>query len=424
MVFERPKRLASREDNSESQAGREQASRPRGRGIWRKLGLCAGAVAALLLLLELGWRIARYGGLGPWRLAGTVTADRKEDEYCVYDELLGWRGKPNFDGVHYRDRLPRTRITMNSRGWRDRERPYEKPQGVRRIVVLGDSFAMGLGVEQQEAFPNLLEQEFFKQGVEVINLGMNGYSTDQELLTLMREGVRYQPDLVIVVYFHNDLSDNFYARTIMNNAKPLFEVDEGGTLRLARVPGPKGAGSRTGFLGRLFRGLRNHSAFVRSVWMRIRIARSRGRALTCFEDPGLPNTPIVMGGDLKDPRLKAAIILLKRLLLRIRDTARSHGAQTMVVVVPYEGHVHRQARMPADSDVGMPVSEMILHVFGQRTKVPTLRLLARFVENSRQGQKLFYPGEFHWTPAGHRLAAEEICRFIIKRKLLPAAAGK
>lgn len=91
----------------------------------------------------------------------------------------------------------------NSLGFRDAEHAVAKPPGVYRIVVLGDSVAMGLHVDRSEdIFPQVLERALNQHGLkaEVINLAVSGYNTQQEVETLAEKGLRYQPDLVLLAY--------------------------------------------------------------------------------------------------------------------------------------------------------------------------------------------------------------------------------
>jgi len=91
----------------------------------------------------------------------------------------------------------------NSLGFRDVEHAVAKPAGVYRIVVLGDSVAMGLHVDRSEdIFPRVLEGELNRSGLrtEVINLSVSGYNTQQEVEMLKEKGLRYSPDLVLLAY--------------------------------------------------------------------------------------------------------------------------------------------------------------------------------------------------------------------------------
>ena len=123
-----------------------------------------------------------------------------------HDPRLGWRHEPGMEGDFSKPPLFDTRVKINSKGLRDKEYDYEKKKGMKRVAVLGDSFVWGFGVEQTEIFTEIIEAEV--EGVEVINGGVSGYSTDQSLLWFMDEGIKYDPDLTILFLCHNDIEMN------------------------------------------------------------------------------------------------------------------------------------------------------------------------------------------------------------------------
>jgi lysophospholipase L1-like esterase len=105
-------------------------------------------------------------------------------------------------------------FTINGNGFRDTtDYAYEKPEGVLRILVLGDSFTIGYEVEQDETYSAVLERYLERHGVraEVLNAGMSGASTAEALVFLEHEGVRYEPDIVVLGFYWNDLEDNLKA---------------------------------------------------------------------------------------------------------------------------------------------------------------------------------------------------------------------
>jgi lysophospholipase L1-like esterase len=77
------------------------------------------------------------------------------------------------------------------------------------ILVLGDSYAFGYGVAAEQAFPSLLEvrlrAEYPTRHVHVVNLGIPGYDTSQELAVLKEWGPRLRPRLVLLEYHLNDI---------------------------------------------------------------------------------------------------------------------------------------------------------------------------------------------------------------------------
>ncbi|HET9481218.1 MAG TPA: GDSL-type esterase/lipase family protein [Candidatus Polarisedimenticolia bacterium] len=106
----------------------------------------------------------------------------------------------------------RTRWTFstNARGFTGPEVPYEKPPGTFRVVAMGDSSTFGWGVETEQSYPRVLETELRRRlpgrRIEVINLGVCGYTSLQGRVLLEREGLRYQPDIVTISYGSNDFS--------------------------------------------------------------------------------------------------------------------------------------------------------------------------------------------------------------------------
>jgi lysophospholipase L1-like esterase len=91
----------------------------------------------------------------------------------------------------------------NSLGFRDVEHALAKPPGAYRIVVVGDSVAMGLHVDRSaDIFPRVLEELLDRRGLkaEVINLAVSGYNTQQEVEMLAARGLAYRPDLVLLAY--------------------------------------------------------------------------------------------------------------------------------------------------------------------------------------------------------------------------------
>jgi lysophospholipase L1-like esterase len=105
-------------------------------------------------------------------------------------------------------RLGRNLVSLNSNGHRDEEMAIEKPAAARRILVLGDSVTFGWGVDQGEDFPARLEallREQQDRSWQVINSGVNGYNSEQEAAFFATDGIRFRPDIVLLVYVGNDV---------------------------------------------------------------------------------------------------------------------------------------------------------------------------------------------------------------------------
>lgn len=109
----------------------------------------------------------------------------------------------------------RVEIRTNSKGMRANEDyPYDKPAGVKRIIVLSDSFGMGYGVSLEDSFTEQLRRKLehtLNEKVEIINLSVSGYGTAEQLLMLRYIGVKYHPDLVLLTWHFTDQDDNLRA---------------------------------------------------------------------------------------------------------------------------------------------------------------------------------------------------------------------
>lgn len=151
----------------------------------------------------------------------------------AYDPVYGYRGLSNLRCELIR-RPFRVWVENNSLGYRDDEWKSAKDRA--RLIVLGDSYAWGWGVAAHERFSDLLERRH--TDLEVLNMAQSGYSTDQELLVLDREGAAYRPDLVLVQFSDNDITDGNNTLLLHGSQpKPMYEP-AGDELRLRGSPVP------------------------------------------------------------------------------------------------------------------------------------------------------------------------------------------
>jgi len=122
---------------------------------------------------------------------------KANSSFVFYGEIPKWRfTTPNFHGVP---------IHYNSKGLRDHEYTYEKPANVFRIMLLGNSWAEDMGSYLQNLHVKWLEKKLNKIArdgykFEVINAGHYGYHDAQELIFFLREGIKYKPDLLLIMY--------------------------------------------------------------------------------------------------------------------------------------------------------------------------------------------------------------------------------
>jgi len=159
----------------------------------------------------------------------------------VHDPVLGWKLRPGLVLERDNDRFS-SREVINDDGFRGAVLPPEKPPGTKRIVCLGDSHTEAYTVNEADTWSAQLAGRLSAEGpVELLNLGVGGYSTDQELLAYLHHGRRVNPDLVLLQFCSNDLPFNLRDR-YWRGGKPCFRRF-GSRLLLTNVPVPDRTGS-------------------------------------------------------------------------------------------------------------------------------------------------------------------------------------
>jgi lysophospholipase L1-like esterase len=135
------------------------------------------------------------------------------------DPLLLWKFRPN---VH------KGIFQTNSAGLLGPEISVKKPANTYRILLLGDSAPVGLGLQSREdAFGEqlvkILNQKYPDKKFELVNAAVSGYTSLQGLTYLKSYGLKYSPDLIIVYFGNNDASQNGYIsdKELMNRNPQL-----------------------------------------------------------------------------------------------------------------------------------------------------------------------------------------------------------
>jgi hypothetical protein len=170
-----------------------------------------------------------------------------KDLFFTWDPHTGIAPRPGAQGWWHTSEYD-VFVHINSQGLRDREHPLQKPPNTFRIAVLGDSYTEALQVPMEKDYSSVLERELTGcpslqgQTVEVMNFGVNTFTTAQELLRLREKVWSYSPDVVILAF---DTGNNVYknSRTLQQDPSRPYFVEKDGRLVLddsfARVPGAR-----------------------------------------------------------------------------------------------------------------------------------------------------------------------------------------
>jgi lysophospholipase L1-like esterase len=172
------------------------------------LAVVAFGVVVFFGLFEIGARIVFHNSMDfdieMWKYATTVKND-------VADPEIGHEHKPGARAF-----LMGVDVAINANKLRDREIGFAKPAGVKRVLMLGDSLTFGWGVPA-ESTPSRLVEKALNAASEgewqVINAGVGNYNTSQEVAYFLREGHRFDPDVVVLNYFINDAEPTPHRKT-------------------------------------------------------------------------------------------------------------------------------------------------------------------------------------------------------------------
>ncbi len=337
-----------------------------------------GVASALLALCGLGVPLALLDcGLRPFVEPKTTLYAR--------DRELGWKLAPGAE-----DEYGGVRVRINARGLRGPELDLAKPPGSLRILWLGDSVTFGYGVEPvEETFPYRVATRLatrLSRPLETLAAGVGGYAPWQERIWLEREGWRYAPDLVVLGFVLNDLTE------------PLSLVRYGG-----QGEGWQLARSARGALDRWL------SASALATFLREGIARVRfGRdvRLGAWELEAFDVGRLVADPDAA--LWERSWRITRSSLAGIFAGARQRGVPAVLVIFPYAFQLEAPERM---ASVQRRVAAM-----ARAEGVPVLDLLPALA--ARRESALFLDAS-HLSPAGHAAVAELISDFLAP--LLPPA---
>ncbi len=341
----------------------------------------------------------------------------RHNDYIGYLHIpnrVGWATNPG-EGSS-------VQVRINSLGLRDREYSLNKPPDTKRVLILGDSYAEAFQVNLEDSFQEILEKLLNKQAnhikYEVINGGVSGFGTDNELLFYRNLGKQFSPDLVVLTFVLNDVRENsfvFEKRYKGELSEPYF-VLENNQLKLMNYPSI-----------RRFERLRNfaveniHSLFY--LWRFLQFKHLKENAVNTIE--GMPLQFEIFLPEY-DNEWKEAWQVSDTLIMQLKREVESAGARFMVVMITQSVQLypqHREVFFKEFPDMrnkqwDWQKPNRMISDFCQLHRIQFLDLLPGFKQYAAtHGQPLHYPGG-HWNKTGHKLAGNELYEFIRDNSLL------
>jgi hypothetical protein len=392
--------------------------------ICQNLALALCGVSAALLLSELAARLlpSPYEG----------SADAIE----VCSSQMGWRGKPHFTTTVETDSVVHD-LVLNSAGMHDTEHPLAKPPNTFRILMLGDSFVRAHQVRETETTHQVLENLLNSAGsasrYEVINGGVDGWGTGQELIYYRSEGRLYHPDLVLLMfYIGNDVKDNMPARGItsdVTNCYAPYFVLCGDRLDPTPWLYAPGLPPSIGQCGWPYKTL---SAILGVLHRYVRLYTQLEPLLPAPDYQVSSLYFFIEGNPLFDYGLRLTVQLVRQL----NEEVTQDGAQFAVVLISPEDLVGFSLMSSAEREriyqeipalrraeqIDMPDEQLSKVFAGQGIRV--LDLLPAFSRYTAEtGRSLHFEHDKHWNADGNRLAAETLSAWLASNPGLTDGSG-
>lgn len=212
-------------------------------------------------------------------------------------------------------------FVTNKQGFRSKKDfSYQKKADSIRVLALGDSFTQGFEVRQEHTYSSILGKYLKSKGLEaeVINTGVSGFSTAEELIFMENEGFKYSPDYVLVGFYANDYDDNLKS--------DIFRMDEGKLLlnKKKHIPGVKILNFHNSFGG--FRWLSEnsyfYSFFLNLVWKSFKAALLKQKSMEMA----------VFSGSLDTYKIDMANALIQRLC----SFNKAKKIKTIFIDIPHQ----------------------------------------------------------------------------------------
>jgi lysophospholipase L1-like esterase len=284
----------------------------------------------------------------------------------------------------FRGRALGGEVTVNSFGLRGREVSLAAPDGTTRIAVLGDSWAFGWGVDQDEVVTSQLQQMLERSAgdaaFEVLNFAVYGYNLQQQEAVLVDKAIAFDPDLVILAFNINDLEGLALAGASAGDVQNRSaELDLFTALRAAEE-----FGNQHSHLIRLA------DSSLRGLALRLRLGSSaKTRYFARFYRDGSPELEFLEGA-----------------FDRIARAAREFGFAVCVVYVPWMTELSE----------GNPYRECFAKVrtLAEARGFSTLDLFP-YYQGRDPSELRISVIDGHPTALGHRIAADAIAGFVLNR---------
>ncbi len=402
-----------------------------------RVALTFGGLFFGFILVEIIFRI-----IPPEQLNLMYELNAQGRRVFITDERMGWTHIPNVRTQWATADQVELEVETNSLGLRDNEHTYEKPPGVYRILMLGDSFVESLQIPLEDIFPTTLESCLsgrLGRPVEIINAGHSVYGLGEDYLFYLHEGVKYKPDLVLLgIFIQNDISWDLdrHDRNILIviDGSYRFDLNEQGELQ-KRWLSWENPEHEVSLLELFFRRYSMTYRVIRypdsKIW---REYRQFVKSIFTEEVPTLPDWgDFIYARDFaNNPKTPDYLInrwnLFKVLFAELKQNVENNGAQLAVFLIPSKYQAHQRFRDPFILEMANIFENLdtvawdfehepnrTVVAYLNEMNVPMLDLLPAFqAHDAVGGYSLYNNKDIHFNREGHYMTRDLLCDWLIE----------
>ena len=311
------------------------------------------------------------------------------------DPETGFRYIPNARSWHQRYEYNNP-VQVNARGWLGPDYPDPAPDGVTRIVLLGDSFIAGLEAPPEKDVPTQLQKLLDDAGsqTQVLNYGLYGSNPLTQGVLLQKDILPRQPDVVLVLYFDNDVPDvrrGMVYRDVYKHHVLVYENEEQRTFVMRTLDSVLDA-----FWYRAVRA----SYLARLVWVNMRSTFRNALPVSPLTNLASTRLPI----HHNQPEAEALIVDAYQEMAKSCQQAGCHFAVFFLA----DKEVLAGKAQPSYTNIRAQLDQL---------GIPTVDLLPAL--QAEGGQALYYRYDGHFNADGDAFLARQFQQYLDEQGWIP-----
>jgi hypothetical protein len=388
---------------------RKAIKRSKGASRWLAFAICLGIVVLVDGALHIVLRVASVESMSNSEIGDSIYTDGSEP-WGVWHRPFGKMTR--------RNACVETSYSTNSFGMRDTRHAEMRGRREIRVAVLGGSLSEGQWVGDEETYARVLEQEVFHTKIEVLNFGTSDpFGTTQAWQLYKHLTLKFHPNVVVLAFSHEkDLHANMWS----------YWKEERPAKHRPYLVAHQGAEFELFYPAREY--VESHP-----IWAKVRDSLTRYSSIARIisatyghrEDVQAKPFPTrAIYSRMPHPDIEAAWVVTTEALKRFDREVKSAGGRLVVMqlVDPLQIDPVRAQKLIDEGDYDPMIPNRRLQQITHKLGIRYFSLLDDF-QSYRDTEKLEAPYFSHscvphWSPLGHRVAAEALGRYLTRNRLL------